>query len=278
VTETPFVNPNASANVRETSASITTTSSLKSFTMNYLYGNSSTGSVAVSADGKGKWSAKGSWPDTEDAVSWYAYSNGEFYYPYLDFTVDENSDLQKDLLVAKTSGSWADTHGVLSFTGNEHAFKHVCSALKFAVKKAKNLSDYTLSVSEVKLCNVQKHGQYDYNTASWTLGEGKTNYTLYSSATSMALGDDAYEVLGNSAAPYLFFIPQTLEAWNNGGEAYLAITCTITRISDNNEVYGGEALIPFGATLEQGYQYDVNINIGKNSLYNSNGLKIITEQ
>lgn len=76
--------------------------------------------------------------------------------------------------------------------------------------------------------------------------------------------------------PYLFFIPQTLTAWlgttgadskpSNG--SYLQITCTING--------GGEitAYYPFGATLEKGYQYDVNINIGKNHLKKISGTTV----
>ncbi len=88
------------------------------------------------------------------------------------------------------------------------------------------------------------------------------------------------EALDASDAPYLFMILQTLTAWNTTTaineattQTYIQITCTITK--DASNVYSGTAYIPFGATLTGGYQHDVKINIGKNSLYSGANTKII---
>ena len=86
---------------------------------------------------------------------------------------------------------------------------------------------------------------------------------------SKTLGYTDYEAMDtNESTAYLFLIPQTLTAWNGSGSlanTYLELDCTIK--SGDTQVYSGKAYIPFGATLEKGTQYDVNLNIGKNSLY-----------
>ena len=97
--------------------------------------------------------------------------------------------------------------------------------------------------------------------------------------TSQTLASDSYVLLnGSEDDSYLFLIPQTLTAWNPSGalsNTYLEVTCTITNTSTSTQVYSGTAYIPFAATFEKGTKYDVKINIGKNSLYNSPNNKII---
>ena len=281
VTENPMVQ-DGKAESRPTRAAITTTSTFTRFNMDYKY--SSTGSDGTSPetatkDLEGKWSG-GSWPgdavSSNAEVTWYAYTGGTFILnggtPYIDFTVDENATTQKDLLVATASGTYSGTGGKLSFT-----FDHACSALRFYVKKSTNIDDKTLTVSSIVLKNVIKDGKYYYGTQSWTLGTTSTDYTLLSS--SQTLASDSYVLLnGSEDDSYLFLIPQTLTAWNPSGalsNTYLEVTCTITNTSTSTQVYSGKAYIPFAATFEKGTKYDVKINIGKNSLYNSLYNKII---
>lgn len=281
VKENPMVNPDVPA-TSETKAAITTTSTLSAFNINYVYGATPyTGSTTATKDGEGKWTSKGVWPDTDSEVKWYAYSHGTFLltddankYPYVSFTVEESSSDQQDLLVALTSGTYSGPGSSLSFT-----FDHACTALRFLVKKANNLSDYTLSITDVTLCNVIKTGDYYYGTQSWTLGSGRSSYTLYS-GSAKTLGTASYEAFDESDAPYMFMIPQTLTAWDHTTaideattQTYIMLTCTITK--DDSNVYSGTAYIPFTATLTAGYQHDVKINIGKNSLYRSANTKII---
>jgi hypothetical protein len=279
VSETPYAIPNGS---RITRAAIA--SSLDKFYLNYVYGSeprTNGSSIETTKDGEKGWKVGDGftgWPDTENTVDWYACSENVTFNtsgPYINFSVNETASDQKDLLVATASGTYAGTGGKLSFT-----FNHVCSALRIYVKKAKNLADYTLTVSEVKLCNVASQGYYyfntSFNTSSWTLGATKSNYTLYSGA-GLTLGTESFVLLGDSSAPYLFLLPQTLTAWSGSGapaNTYLELTCVINK-NEGGEVHNGQAYIPFGAVLEKGYEYDVNINIGKNSLYKGNGTKII---
>ena len=281
VTENPMVQ-DGKAESRPTRAAITTTSTFTRFNMDYKY--SSTGSDGTSPetatkDLEGKWSG-GSWPgdavSSNAEVTWYAYTGGTFILnggtPYINFTVEEAAASQHDLLVATASGTYSGTGGKLSFT-----FDHACSALRFYVKKSTNIDDKTLTVSSIVLKNVIKDGKYYYGTQSWTLGTTSTDYTLLSS--SQTLASDSYVLLnGSEDDSYLFLIPQTLTAWNPSGalsNTYLEVTCTITNTSTSTQVYSGTAYIPFAATFEKGTKYDVKINIGKNSLYNSLYNKII---
>ena len=287
VSETPFINPNDQSGSRGTRAAITTTSTLAEFKMDYVYewgGSISTNGTALEAskNGEGKWvMTKGVWPYDvyEQTVNWYAYTNNDYGSlafnmgdnindAYVKLSVaDDNFSSSEDLLVAKTSDSWNNCEGHLSLT-----FDHACAALRFWMKKATNLSDYTLTVDSVVLHNVVKVGDYYFDSGTWSLGAvnlKNPDYTLFPSKPGSAtLKVDEFTAMDTSDAPYLFLIPQTLTPWNpesTFSNTCLRITCTITKAGFS---YSGKAYIPFGATIAQGTQYDnVNINIGKNSLY-----------
>ena len=279
VTENPLLNPDAPSQVQSTRAAVTTTSSLNEFTLDYQYvrGNELMhGYIKATKDGSGNWSA-GNWPDAggDTEVNWYAHTDGTIPYQanYLSFTVEELSTQQKDLLVATAAGTKNTTVGNLSFT-----FDHACTALRFYVKKAKNLEDYTLKVSEIKICNIVRDGKYYFSTAAWTPGATRSQYTLYA-GSGKTLGTEEYTLLNANEDDFLFMIPQTLTAGappSAPANTYLELTCTISKKNGSN-VFNGPAYIPFAATLAKGTQYDVKINIGKNSLYNSSGNTIITE-
>ena len=273
VMETPYTAPDAS---RTTRAEITTKSSLTEFTLNYQYEDvtSSEGIGIKCSNGKGDG---GSWPsdaaEENYLVNWYAHSNGTFRHDngiYIDFTVDETTFAQKDLLVAKTSDSYSNCQGKLAFT-----FDHACTALRFFVKKATNLKDYTLNVTNITLCNVKKHGKYVLSSEEWRSVDTDANFTLYK-GSALTLNSTDYIALTDTKGPWLFMIPQTLTPWDGIstlGNTYFQITCTITQ--NASEVYSGTAYIPFGATLQKGYQHDVKLNIGKNSLYKTPNTKVI---
>ena len=280
VTENPMVQDGEGGGT--TRAAITTNSSLDKFYMSYVYGSeASSDPITATKGSEGKWSSTGSWPETSDEVTWYAYTDDTFNQtedanklPYINFTVEEAAASQHDLLVATASGTYSGTGGKLSFT-----FDHACSALRFYVKKSTNINDKTLTVSSIVLKNVIKDGKYYYGTQSWTLGTTSTDYTLLSS--SQTLASDSYVLLnGSEDDSYLFLIPQTLTAWNPSGalsNTYLELTCTITDTRTSTQVYSGTAYIPFNATFKKGTKYDVKINIGKNSLYSGTDTKIISD-
>ncbi len=280
VDENPLLNPDATSQAPATRTAVTTTASLTAFTLDYQYIRGDElqyGKNSVKKDVNGNWSA-GYWPTSaadNTPVSWYAHTDGTIVNqtdPYLNFAVEELATSQKDLLVASTSGTKAETLGRLTLT-----FDHACTALRFYVKKAKNLDDHTLTVTSIKLCNVVKDGRYYFRTSSWTPGSTRTPFTLYE-GTGMTLGSTDYTLLNADEDDYLFIIPQTLTAWDTttaiasaGNQTYIQLQCSI----DGGSTYSGLAYIPFAATLEAGIQHDVTINIGKNSLYSGPNTKII---
>ena len=288
VTENPLIPDGEEGS--HTRAAIVDKSTLNKFYMSYGYsGNATYSNMEADKSTEGKWTTTGSWPGAGDntEVTWYAssvslsdQSTGNAFYsnngdPYISFSVDENAAATKDLLVAKTSGTWNGTNGNIAFT-----FDHACAALRFEIKKSTNLDAYTVSVSNVKLCKVLKSAKYFWSSNTWVNYDTPTytEYTLFNGALSN-LSSTNYEAM-NAANDYLFFIPQTLTAWTPKsalGNTYLEIICTITKVSDSSEVFNGIAYMPFGLTLVKGYSRTVKLNIGKNSLYSDANTKIITE-
>ena len=276
VTEHPYAIPNGSRATRSKTlaAPIVTGSTFDAFDLDYTYGSTpSYGNTKATKNSEGKWSSTGSWPTPYATVSWYAHNGGTFILnggtPYLSFSVEEAVANQKDLLVSTAAGTYGDTEGNLSFT-----FSHVCSALRFYMKKATNMSDYTLTVKSVILRNVVKTGNYYYGTSTWELGTASTYYTLFTGTATLGTAD--YTPMDTSEKPYVIVIPQKLTAWDPATDlsnSYLELQYTISK-GDANE-YSSTAYIPFAATFKQGYQHDVKVNIGKNSLYNDSGNKII---
>lgn len=284
VTENPLIPDGEEGS--STRAAITTTSSLTTFCMDYVYGTSTHGNEEATINPAGTWDA-GTWPSDAASngfnVDWYAHTSytkdgstitSDFNLdgtnrPYISFSVVEDVSKQKDLLVATASGTYTGTNNKLSFT-----FDHACSALRFWVKKSTNLNDYTLNISSIVLKNVIKVGKYFFKTRSWELGATSTDYTLYS-GSAISLGSTNYIPMDGVTPSYLFLIPQTLTAWNHPGNpanTYIELNCSISKSGFS---YSGKAYIPFGATLEAGKKYDVKINIGMNSLLNSSGTKIV---
>jgi len=285
VTETPMTQDGEEGS-DATRSDITTGSSASftSFYMDYVYGASNDTGHKTSTRNGDTWTTDGTWPtdaiSTDDEVNWYAHTGGTFNEnggsPYLNFTVDENVATQHDLLVGTTSGTYSGTGGKLSFE-----FNHVCSALRFLIKKSTNLNGYKLDVSEVVLCNILNHAKYYYATGWSDFYETRSVYTLFS-GSQQNLGSGSWIEMDGGSGDYLFLIPQTLTAWNHTTaiasvteQTYLKVNCTITNTSTSTQVHSGYAYIPFGYTLVGNKKYNVKINIGKNSLFNSSGTLII---
>ena len=278
VTENPMTGDGENSSNR---AAIINNSSLNGFNMYFVYGDPITsGERTATKNGDGKWTS-GAWPDGSASINWYAYTDGTFQLnggnPYINFTVDEDVAQQKDLLVANTTASYTDNEGKLTFN-----FDHACAALRFWFKKSTNMSDYTLDITEVVLCNVVNAAKYYYASGWGDLYSTRSVYSLYS-GSKYDLGSESYIAADGGTPSYLFLIPQTLTAWDTSTaiasattQTYLKIKCTVTYTSTSAVIHNDSyAYIPFAATLVAGKQYDVKINIGKNSLYSGPNTKII---
>ena len=311
VDEEPLYDPSAQQSTKRR-APITFLNTLKSFKLNYMY----KGKALDDEDNEiekifhddsdweanhnnGKWQVLGGdkgWPsgaaNTTDnptggkiPVTWYAFANndskliyGEGGNPYVTFTDEEASTAQKDFLVSKKTDTWNKCEGIMYF-----CFSHACSALRFNMKKATNVSDKEIYISEVSLHNVKNSGRFYMEDFQWSNLGGDGTYTLYSTSNSSMRLTDSYQTIyagtldTDSENDYLFMIPQTLTAWDPTKEtqsgtsgAYLEIVLTI-----GGNPYTG--YVPFSGTFVKGQKHEVKINLGKNSLFDGNGNKIINE-
>ena len=283
VTENPLIPDGEEGS--STRAAITDNSSFATFYLNYKYGNyypEDDDAVANDKQTLSKtsetWSG-GSWPNPavypNYEVNWFAYTDGIFHFTddnshkaYINCVSDEFSSGQKDLLVATASGTYTGTNnGTLSFT-----FNHVCSAVRFQVKKSSNLGEHSLTVSSIVLKNVVKHGKYYYDTDTgyWELitteASDFTDYTLYSGNDKTITS--SYTCLNgtNEDNSYLFLIPQELKGDVSSG-TYVEIAWKSNYGSNES----GTAKIPLPKELKKGHRHDIKISIGTTTLTTHSG-------
>ena len=278
VTENPLIPDGEDGS--STRATITDNSSFATFYLNCQYNSvySESKDKQTITKTSGTWSG-GSWPSDageghpEVNVTWYAYTDGTFNCtdenPYVRFTVEERATNQKELLVAKlTNKTWNNCGGNLNFT-----FDHACAALRFYVKKAKNISSNTLSVSSVVLKHVAKQGKYYFNAMAWTPitteSTDFTDYSLYIGEDKDITSTSSYTRLNgtNEDNSYLFLIPQELVG-NVSTGTYVEIAW---KSNYDSNATSGIARIPLSKVLVKGYKYDVKINIGKTTLTTHSG-------
>lgn len=248
VSENPMQDESGNAQAMRRAGDATTTSTLSDFFLNYQDNK-----YTFTKGGSG-WNTI-SWPygvDYSTKIDFYAYNfdtkeekafqwnSGD---PYVSFIAEENAGDLKDFLVAKHENiSYNDNTGIVSL-----AFDHVCAAVQFFVYKEES-TPYT--VSDIKLNHVIKSGDYYYNNAEdakWVLAETptKTFYTLNTSSITVTTEKQQLP------CGWLYLIPQsksgiTIEVTysKNGGES-------------KTKVYN------LTGTWMAGYQYTVNIKIGK---------------
>ena len=193
----------------------------------------------------GKWTTQ--WPSSsEEKYNFYAYNVGsknEFVWnggdPYVSFTMDEKANFQKDFLVAKTAEekSYSETGGKISLT-----FDHACAAVQFFVYKEESA---TYVVKEIQLQNVYKQGDYHFNNNTWSDLKTPTYFTL---TTGDITPTSTKQLLPQE---WLYVIPQSKDGMK------LRITYTKDGVAKDPKV------IDLSGSWEAGYQYTVNIKIGK---------------
>lgn len=271
VTETPMNDESAAARTA-TRGTIVDNTNFSSFGMRY--GNEDTHAYTVTKSA-GVWSTFPAY-GPEGTNTFYAFSNGTFQWnggnPYINFTVDETINAQKDLVVAKSE----------PITGNEVSlsFKHVLSAAQFEICKTAAMDDYTIVVNSVELCNVVYQGDYYYGTNSWTLSSNKTNYSLTN--TSFTLSKEAQPLNLASGNEYLFMVPQTLTPWDKTAISgsttgcYLRLNCKISKsgsykIGDADTF--GDAYLPISGELKQNTKHTITLRVGT-ALRNASGNQV----
>ena len=249
VSENPLADEATGGTTR--SAAMTTTATLDKFAMNYqtsTYNFTKTGET---------WSIP-DWPNVEnsDKIDFYAYTDGTFNYnsgsPYLSFTVDENVSSQHDLLVAVHKEiAYSDNDGSVSLT-----FNHACAVVQFNVQmtntlKTTKLSGNSLTVNSIVLRHVDKQGNYNYATETWTNAGAYTDFTLTNTALAVTTTTQRLP------CGYLFMIPQSRTA--NGTEGtYLEVNYTTSGAKT--------ATIPLNVNWQAGHLYTINIKLGTTTI------------
>jgi hypothetical protein len=226
----------------DTRGSVINTSSLTAFSMNYH------ATKYVLSKNNNVWTPDPiEWPyevADDTPIPFHAYNGGEYQYPgdYISFTIDENADKHKDLLVATDTVSYSANNGKVSL-----AFDHACAAVDLQIcitTTLRNALGTDLTIDGVTLVNVKNHGNYYYSTG-WSDISGSTYYTLTTS--SFSLGTE----LQTFNCGTLFLIPQTF-----GEGTGLSIDYTVNGNQKNTFVSMK------GYQLEAGNRYTPNIRLG----------------
>ncbi len=268
VSETPFHSQTNEQGARQlTRASEITISSLGNF---FVFNNRNTDAITFEKSGS-NWVGDGSWPgvDNNSLVTFYATniaSSDAFVHgtKSFSFTVDEDVDAQKDLLVAKTTAAYSAGKGKISL-----AFDHITTAVTFSIALSANAAAKgTVVLKEAKLYNIPKTAAYSFTSDSWgTPAASKSDYTLTTGDITLSTK------LQQLPCNYLFLIPQTLTAYNaesNPGGAYLEVKLTVKSGAEKTVRY------PVALTLEQGWIQPVNIVI-KAGAKDTDGNRIFNE-
>jgi hypothetical protein len=242
VIENPMVIDGTKGSLSATRGSVISTSSLNAFSMNY---QNTIYSLSKSGDA---WTPNPiSWPygvEDETPITFRAYNGGEYQYSgdYISFTIDENADKQKDLLVATDNVSYKYAQGKVTL-----AFNHACAAVDFQLcisNKLRTALGTDLSINSVTLVNIKNTGKYYYSTG-WSGLDGSAYYTLTNSVFSLGT---SLQTLGCGT---LFLIPQTF-----GTDTGLRINYTVS--GNQKETFVSMA----GYELKAGNQYTANIKLG----------------
>lgn len=246
VSENPMQNESAGA--RSTRADITTSESFSSFKMIYQAdAETNTPYTATKSGTPARWGVSPDyWPisvEYDTKINFYAYNgDGTFEYnsgdPYISFTMGDQPANLVDFMVANANTSYNDHSGQVPL-----AFNHACAAVQFYVYC---VDGQTYSVKDITLKNVKNHGNYYYNTNSWSLSGGTHDYLLTESRITPTTTDQRL------LCGWLFLIPQSKDA--------IKIDVTFTKSGSDTELTKTLSL-PSGS-WDAGTRYSVRIRIG----------------
>jgi hypothetical protein len=224
----------------------------------------------------------------EQSVYTFNEPNSTYTEPYLSVSVEESSDDQYDMLVAKNTRTWANSSGGVV----PLLFDHICAAIQFQVQKSSKLVDSNVDVllQEVVLHNVKSKGKFGLVNGEWLEQSGNSNFTLhsYQNGTKNAITvTNQPQLLGNivdNQPEYLFLLPQDIIGMEKGTaiadadaekQAYLELKCKISKgehyyVGSSAADGYGSVYLPFSANLHMGKILPVTISIGT-SIRDANG-------
>lgn len=223
------------------------------------------------------------WPDGGGKVSFYA-----LYPTTLDMDGDTKSfdylvrgpvDMQEDILYdVVTAGKTDDdvSHNPIKRYAVPLTFHHALSQIAFRGRVNSDNKDWTVSVSNIKVCNVAGWGKFDLTTRKWSDLSGVTDYSVGLSEEAASFSyDDSYKAIDLTAPDgVLLMIPQALQAWDRkenalkSADSYLAIDCHICQGA--TDVIGSfdqpeTVYVPFdsgSSSWQQGYRYTYTLEFG----------------
>lgn len=296
VSEIPMIDSLA-GNTGVKRAPITTVSSLDEFYMNYYYeGDFSTSYLWTheiqKPGGVWVWAPQigtAAWPQGagNNPVTFYAYAGADWGQQgeegpcyldeedgkvKLDFSMDENPEKTKDLLVSKDVKSYSQD-GTIHFT-----FSHACAAMQFTICKTAKLENVEVKVKEIKIHHLVNNAQYIFDDENpWDLSNDYSDYTIKAytpeqSSGSIIVGPEPAVLVGDGTNDYVFAIPQTITPWSGTGplsNTYAEIVCSIkkgdtqyAKEDPDNDGFGS-VYIPFTVPqLKQGFVHHVKIIMG----------------
>ncbi|MDE7179715.1 MAG: fimbrillin family protein [Muribaculaceae bacterium] len=162
------------------------------------------------------------WPGETDSVSnmvkFYAY------YPSEDalgaditltnsrkvmenFSPAENIADQVDFITANTQGVRAQYEK----TGVPLTFDHRLAQIEVRAKS--DDTDYTYTVTGVRIGRAEYLANFDFSTNTWTLDDWHDRICYDASCSPIVLGSEAVSIMGDGGNAML--LPQTLTAWDN---------------------------------------------------------------
>lgn len=109
------------------------------------------------------------YPDKADLTNVnYTKATSETKYPKLTFEVADEGASQVDLIAAKVEN--------ITYSDVPISMSHILSQINFGVK---GIGQHQITVKNIRVNNVKKHGSFDYNTWQWSDITGTANYSYY---------------------------------------------------------------------------------------------------
>lgn len=190
------------------------------------------------------------WVDTDDPD-----------HPTINFTMQEEEEYNKDILVAKTTV--ADKNA-----GIELQFKHVLSALKFKLDGANDFkykpeiggTEYHLQLKSIKVMDILDEGTMEIGSDSWTPEKSTNSCTsVLNRSFSTVSGDGQI----NTDAQCMMVLPQTISSTSPNKNAKLLITVDLTENEDGTGDKRENIILQAsldGLTWEPGHTYTYKIS------------------
>lgn len=209
-----------------------------------------------------KWTNKGEnswepettvyWPDkSKEGHHFYAY------YPYTTATSKENVPMPSlanqtgsieslsacDFLIATTTENYG-TDGIVSFTGEDHCFKHVSALIAITIKGESDLSTSTIKYISFGGNNIASATTYAFTT-------NKTNVVINNTSNLMKSADLNYTMDGTDKTFYFIV---------NGGNDLSATSFTIEYSTGEKNYTATKSQLGSG-TLDSGKLYSFNLKV-----------------